>query len=59
MTIAERHMTATLLYVEGYDEDYEPPGFERSADNVVTFPHGNGWQKKTESFYAEDGDFHE
>lgn len=52
-------MTATLLYVEGYDEDYEPPGFERSADNVVTFPHGNGWQKKTESFYAEDGDFHE
>jgi len=56
--IDDCYVTAYLRYVEGCDDGYEPPGFERTLENELVFPVGNGWAKHTEDFASASGCFH-
>lgn len=54
-----RYLSVHLTYVDGCDEDYEPPGFQRADNSKVAFPNGNGWSKRAASILSTENPFHQ
>ena len=53
-----RYLNMHLFYTDKCDPEYEPPGFNKSNDNKVTFPETEEWKKATSNCGGMDAGFH-
>lgn len=58
MTLDKRFLGVHLFYSEDCPSEYEPPGFARSTDDKLIFPHGEDWTRESQSCGTMDSGFH-